>query len=76
MVFDLLEERNHVLKIGNSFITESDAFKECGVHLENAEIVECGSEEWFGLWRALCVKNHKTGGRIYGFMVKFQQELK
>ena len=53
-VFDLLEERHHVLKIGNSFITESDAFKECGGRLDNAEIVECGSEEWLTLWRRSC----------------------
>jgi len=53
-VFDLLEERNNIMKIGNGFITESDALKECGMQFDDVEIIKSGSEEWFGLWKQSC----------------------
>ena len=53
-VFDLLEERNNVLRIQDGFITESDAFRECSTNLVGAEIIASGSVEWFELWKKSC----------------------
>lgn len=53
-VFDLLEERNNILRFGDNYVTESDALKECVKRLDDAEIIKSGSEEWFELWRKSC----------------------
>lgn len=53
-VFDLLEERHHIIKSNDCYITESNAFTECGMHIDNVQIIRSGSDEWYKLWKQSC----------------------
>ena len=49
LVWDFLEERYGVIKIGQAFCTNSDALKQADITVDGDK-VEFGTEEWKNLW--------------------------